>query len=377
MTQLLIPAPTFGQQLSGVLAQAGTDIGMGFLERAKRQKTQGFLQTFSDPSSSPLQKINAFMQLPEEIKKSTAPVVAAYIGPQAQSQSELEQLQRFQQGFPAVGQQQQAQAMSAQAAAPQMQQAGIDPQQLQAEQQPQFNPGDITTYSEPQLAQMSALSGLPGRIAQQEQARRQQERSREVEAFKSTNEYREKILSDYEASKSTINRLNRLETLNKENKLTTPLMAKLSEHLGIPLSVLSNPASEEFQKVSQDLMSNITKYYGNRILQVEVENFLKTIPTLMNSKEGKERVIKNMKLLLEPSKIAYDAYKEVGKESGKTPMDLHEKVLEKMEPKLEKLAEEFKRGSGSFAIMIDPSGIERKVPRDKVDAFLQAGGVMK
>jgi len=207
-------------------------------------------------------------------------------------------------------------------------------------------------------------------------------RREEVEAFKLTNEYREKVLDAYEGTKGTLMKLDRMEALNKEGKLTSAAAAKISESLGIPLSVLANPQSEEFQKLSQDLMSNITKYYGNRILQVEVDNFLKTIPTLMNSPEGRDRIIKNMKLLLEPNKLAYNAYKEISKEGGKTPLNLHEKVLERLEPKLEKLSEEFKQSSqnqqdSNFVMGKDPFGKLRQIPIDMIEEFTKAGGVLQ
>lgn len=176
-----------------------------------------------------------------------------------------------------------------------------------------------------------------------------QSRKEETEAYKITQPYREKLLEGYEGYQKTNNQLNRLKSLNEQDKLTTPLLAKASETFGIPLSVIANPESEEFQKLSQDLLGNITKVFGNRILQVEVENFLKTIPTLLNSKEGRTRVIDNMQLLMEPQKLAYDAYKDIRKKGGKTPLDLHEKVLETIEPKLDKLAEKFKQSTDTFS----------------------------
>jgi len=371
-----LPAqPSFGNRLADVLGQASADIGAGLAKRAQNQKTQANMGVLINPNSSDIEKTAAFMRLPEEIKKSAGPVLASVLGPSAQANAELAQVEKFRRGeigqIPPAGQgiSQQQQPMP----------AAMGGQPVQGQQAPQQSPmpGDMSRASEQDLNALAAISGPIGKMAQNEIERRHRSEKLDVEAFKTTSDYREKVLSEYEASKKTINQLERMEALDKQNKLTKPLMAKLSESMGIPLSVLSNPASEEYQKLSQDLMSNITKTFGNRILQVEVENFLKTIPTLLNSQEGRQRIVKNMKMLLEPQKLAYEAYKDIRKEGGRTPIDLHERVLERMEPKLDKLAEDFKKNAGEFAIIISPDGAEVKVPRNKVDEAMKAGGILK
>lgn len=209
-----------------------------------------------------------------------------------------------------------------------------------------------------------------------------EKRREEVEAFKLTNEYREHILGNYESAQSTLTKLGQMEKLNDSGKLTSASAAKISESLGIPLSILANPESEEFDKLSNNLTSGITKNYGNKILLAEFQNFLKQIPTLMNSQEGRARIIKNMKVLLEPDKLAYQAYKDIRKEGGKTPLDLHEKVLEKIEPQLQKLADEFNKDNdrskqNNFVMGKDPFGKVRQIPMDKIQEFTNAGGVLE
>jgi hypothetical protein len=184
---------------------------------------------------------------------------------------------------------------------------------------------------------------------------RQLESKENIEAHKITADYREKLLNRYEGSKRATAQLDRLETLNEEDELATPALAKIAESFGIPLAVLSNPQSEEFQKVSQDLLSNIKEVFGNKIIVVEVENFLKTIPTLMNSKEGRARIIRDLKILHKGAELQYNAYKEIRKKGGKIPLDIHEQVLDRVEPELEKLSDEFKSGQGLIGQLPDPS----------------------
>ena len=220
--------------------------------------------------------------------------------------------------------------------------------------------------------------------AELEENKRIQNSKENVEAHKLTADYREKILNGYEASKKTLSQLGRLEKLNKEGKLTSATVAKVADSFGIPLSILANPESEEFEKVSQDLLGGITQTFGNRILKVEVENFLKTIPTLMNSTEGRERVIRDLKILQEANQINYDAYKEVKKENGgKVPLDLHERVLEKTEGKLDELSNKFKEGFQTGQGQADntveitaPNGQRKRIPKNMLEQALQAGGTL-
>src|ERR1700678_88879 len=374
--------PSFGQQLSQVLSNVGTHIGEGLGRRKDEKLASSIFQIIGNPNTSAIEKTTAFSKLPERYQKHAGQIYAATLAPQASAEAEEAQVARGRQQRAAQMQQNPPQMQQMPQESTQGSQQGSEPSQQQmpqgtASKQEQFDPNDPTSYPDEVLAEEAAYGGLRGRIAQQEQGRRQTEHARDIEALKLTADYREQVLSEYEASKSTLSKLNRLEALGKENKLTTPLMAKLSESLGIPLSVLGNPASEEFQKVSQGLMSNITQTYGNRILQVEVENFLKTIPTLMNSEEGRKRIIDNMKTLLSPSQLAYDEYKKIRKEQGRVPIDLHEQVLERIGPKLDKMAEDFKKNASDFSIVIAPNGEEVRVPRDKVDAAIKAGGMLK
>jgi hypothetical protein len=118
--------------------------------------------------------------------------------------------------------------------------------------------------------------------------------------------------------------------------------------MGLPISILGNPDSEEFDKLSKDLLKNIRTYFGSRINQVEVENFLKTIPSLMNSQEGRERIINNLQMLLEPRKLMYDEYRNIKQESLKSgerlPIDLQETILDKIKPQLDDLSKRFEMG---------------------------------
>ena len=238
-----------------------------------------------------------------------------------------------------------------------------------------------------QLALAFDNAGIPRAYSNSyiENRRRQDEaKSKAIpEAYKETREERKKILEQHKAYQDTKLRLDRMETLNNEGKLTTPLMSKTLDELGLPIGILGNPDTEEFQKLSQDLFKNIQSIFGNRILKIEVDNFAKTIPTLNNSKEGRQRIINNMRLLGEGQKLSYDAYKEVMKGREYPPLDLMEKIDEKVSEKLDDLAERFKEVNkkktnipeGNIKVRA-PNGILGSIPKENLEAAKAAGYVI-
>jgi hypothetical protein len=324
--QVLPSTPDFGSQLAQILAQAGVDIGQGLM----RRNDQKALNNLLNPSQS---------------QKSTG-------------------------GPPSTG---------SPSSTAQNQPEGINPQKI----------GSLYNAAEKVGGTQYANAITKAETEKQKLASKEasQGRREEAEAYKATADYRNEILDNYKSYKGTVNRLDRLEQLNTKGNLTEPALAGALEAFGIPLGVLNNPDSEEFQKLSQDLLSGLTKTLGSRLNIAIVENFLKTIPTLKNSKEGREKIISNYKKLLEPQKLEYEAYKKIREKGGKIPYDLRERVTEELEPELERLANEFTKDFGApipkqnprgdFVTILDPQGIPRSVPRDQANAAIQAGGKLQ
>lgn len=159
-------------------------------------------------------------------------------------------------------------------------------------------------------------------------------------ALVETKDFRKGVKEDYKNYRSTKMHLDRMEQLNEKGDLNTPVMAKLMDKINIPAFL--SPDSQEFDKLSKDMMKDIKSFFGARINQFEVQNFLKTIPTLTQSKEGRARVINNLKSLVEAQNIRYNTYKEIMKGRKYPPLDLEDMVNERSEEKLDQIAEDFK-----------------------------------
>lgn len=174
------------------------------------------------------------------------------------------------------------------------------------------------------------------------ESRRRSDEANE-KTFEKASSYQDEILKDYSAYRRDSDVLSQMGKIADRGNLPAPLLVQAFDSLGIPLGALNNPDSEQFSKLSQELVKNISGTYGNRILKVEVDNFLKSIPTLLNSDEGKKRLIQQWKIINEGKKAKYDAYREVEEEHPKKlPSNFKFLVQDKADKKLDKLSEEFR-----------------------------------
>ena len=244
-------------------------------------------------------------------KMAAAPVLA--------QQAQAQQAQKAAQLAPA----QQAQAQqAAQAAAPQM---------------PAAAPKKILTP-----AQRIAQAGTA-----QEKARIHKE---QASIDKETLPVYNEITKSGHDAKENVKRLDRMQTLLDKGNLSTSMWNGVLDYLDhkwdIDLSALQNADSQEFRKLSKDFLKNAKSIFGSRMTDVDLTNFLQTVPTLSLSNEGKQRVINNMKNLEEGKLIKAKAMQEVIKENGgRRPRNLDMLIDERVAPQLDKLAQGFSAGT--------------------------------
>lgn len=207
--------------------------------------------------------------------------------------------------------------------------------------------------------------------------------SEKLEA-KKTFDTASEIENDYDAYQTEKLRLDRQEALNQktgDEKLAGAGFVKLLDSLGIPLSVLTNPETEEFEKIQQDYVRDINKVFRGQIRNFEIESYLKTVPNLLNSPEGRKRIIQNRRILNEARKIKYDAYQDILKENkGKKPQNLNSLIYERVGSRLEELGEKFKQGIEKEVEknlpkyrMVDSTGKIYNIPANKLQDALENG----
>ena len=175
-----------------------------------------------------------------------------------------------------------------------------------------------------------------------------------------------------------------LQKKSTDEQLIGPTANAFLETLGIPLGSLENPGSEVYQKISQDLLKGLPESYGSRILKVEVDNFLKTIPTLQNSPEGRRMIASNMLKLGEMKEVYYDEMRRQQQnfidENKPYPRDFQQRVLDNVRPQMNRMNQEFVKMNNITHVpentspFFNPQGEIEFVPNELVQWAIDNGG---
>lgn len=90
---------------------------------------------------------------------------------------------------------------------------------------------------------------------------------------------------------------------------------------------------EEVEKLSADFVKNIKDTFGARVTDLDLRSYMQTIPNLMQTDAGKERVIENLRLFNGLAKKEAEAFRDiVKKNNGKRPFDIEQQVQERLNP---------------------------------------------
>jgi len=229
--------------------------------------------------------------------------------------------------------------------------AGIPPEQVQG-----MDPNDLSQLIRSRAEESKAT------------ARREEFGQQHVEkAFSQTKKERSDITKGYVSSKEDLMRLDRMEKLLDEGKLISAGAQTLLKKFNLDFPVLKNPSSQEFEKLTNDMTASARIDYGARITNFDLETFLKRIPTLLNTDEGKRRVINDLRVLRKGKAVRYKAMREIIKENnGTPPLDLEERIEEKAAPELDKLASQFKEG-----VQETVSAGQKKLTSEKAQEILK------
>jgi hypothetical protein len=227
-------------------------------------------------------------------------------------------------------------------------------------QQSMAKPVQVAPTAQPSIAE-TMFPGIPERFLTPQQRMALEREKREQEKldikkqqlsqqeraaqFKAAAPIRKEIAEDAKTARAALRDLGRMEELNASGKLDTPGYVEFLQRVGLDIpALMQNPESEEFQKIAAGFMRDARKYFGARVSNFEIEQFLKTIPTLSQSPEGRKRVMANLKYVHGSALARAEAAREIMAENrGIPPYDLQEQVEERLDKKLDALADKFKK----------------------------------
>jgi hypothetical protein len=109
-------------------------------------------------------------------------------------------------------------------------------------------------------------------------------------------------LESLEASDLNLSRLNQLFSPELDNKfppsLAVGMFTKEGELTPLAQSQLS-PEAQEAVKLTTNQVKGLKDTFGSQITGFEVKTFLKTLPTLLNSAEGRRKILRDLRIVNE------------------------------------------------------------------------------
>lgn len=151
--------------------------------------------------------------------------------------------------------------------------------------------------------------------------------------------------------------------------------------IGINLKgVFLSDEAQEFDKLSKDFLRDVKKFFGARVTQQEVNQFLATIPNLLQSDEGKLRVIRNIKIFNDINKLRKNTMDQIiDQHGGYRPHNIESLTEKAIKPRVDELAKQFKSDIKTSLAIARRSRIEEQgAPRyfqDAPDWLLQRIGI--
>jgi len=239
-----------------------------------------------------------------------------------------------------------------------------EPQEGPQDAEPTFVPQSPGAKGAQQLAQAEAAlqgSNLPPtkkeEILGKIEARNEKLLGQQEKINTQNKKWLEDTTGAFEGSQEADIRLDEMEKLVMGGKLPGPLMAQFAESLeaGIPIpgtrsriglnlkGLLFSPKGQKFDKLVADFSKNAVKFFP-RVTEGQVKLFLKSIPSLAQSDEGKLEVMQTLRLFNGVNKLKFDTAQQlIENNRGFQPPNLQQKVNKIISPQIRKLEEEFKQ----------------------------------
>ncbi len=210
-------------------------------------------------------------------------------------------------------------------------------------------PQQIAQPAQAQPQTKKLFGETPTQRLNREKVVRAQQSKIDKETFPFFNE----VNKEAKAAKNADIRLNRMQELIDRGQLSWPLTASLVKGAskiilghGLDLSGLLTADTQEFDKLSQDFLRDAKDIFGSRLTNFDVDSFLKTVPSITQSEAGKRAVIRDLKIMNDAKKVKQSAMNEIIRENGGyRPPNIEELVNERVEPELDRLANEFRSGT--------------------------------
>lgn len=155
-------------------------------------------------------------------------------------------------------------------------------------------------------------------IVREQQLRRLQREGQHADKMtlaidKQESPYWDELVTENNQSHANILKYKALEDLIETGNMSDPDWVSavnfLTQHsIGkvINANVLLTPEDENYNKILKEFMTGISKTFGGKVSNMELQQYMQKFPTLLNTPEGRTRIVRD---LLDFAQIPLDKYK--------------------------------------------------------------------
>jgi hypothetical protein len=220
-------------------------------------------------------------------------------------------------------------------------------------------PAGLGAQAEPGMAGEEAKTGMqqpvqePGEeeindfIGEQDEGLTPAERVRRgSERFKTGLPLHKEATEKLHALSENKRRFDILDDLNKSKKLPKGLgRINVDAEGNLRAPFLASKESERYIKTLNELASGAKGTYGSRVTNFDLQQYMRQFPTLLNSAEGREQLLEQLKIVNDINSVYYKNLKNVFSRAGgvrKIDADIASEIADQIsQPQIEKLAKKF------------------------------------
>lgn len=229
----------------------------------------------------------------------------------------------------------------------QMQQMGNSPMQQMGQPQQQEQQPEQEMISREQLGlqpKKETTAQRNSRLVREENKRKADQKDRDFRfkeqqyIDKQNHDWSEKVLDMSENAFEDNNVFRVMQALDDNDQLDTPQYLTTLKKLGLDYDFLKKPGSKEFEKMSTTFLRGLKPIFGGRITDNEVKLYMRGIPDLMQTKEGRRKLYRDLSAVNEV-KMAYAQARNdlIEGNGGEQPKGLREKTFERVKPQATKI----------------------------------------
>lgn len=170
-------------------------------------------------------------------------------------------------------------------------------------------------------------------LKEREMAERQEER-----VAKYNKPYVDELYKDYKTAKHERSVLGQMRAASKTGKFSSPARQALQDFFHTDFDFLRTDDDIIWRKLQNEFLPKMKTLFGGKVSDKEMAQFMKGVPSLTQSKEGREKLIDMLELYTKIPEERYKTFKKVSKtHKGR---DLRERVDDASEDRIDSIRNE-------------------------------------